>query len=142
MRLAEWEVTNARLRREMMVVPSLRRASASMAFVAAVWAQPVGAVDIGKALQRPVTASFSSPKKLYDIERCIVLLDGPGGPTVLRQPDRPNEEMIAYIGNGMAVINVITLKQDGETVKIEDHENHGLAAGVLRKAPQAIESCI
>ncbi|MBA2935304.1 hypothetical protein HZF05_14545 [Sphingomonas sp. CGMCC 1.13654] len=118
----------------------LRAALAVMAvagFSEAAWA-----VDIGKALQRPVSLTLNSSKGIFDLERCIVLLDGPGGPSVFRQPDRPDDDMIAYIGNGMAVTNVITLHRSGGSTTIEIRENRGLASGVLRKTPMGIESCL
>ena len=116
---------------------------ATLALIAAMGvAIPASAIDIGKALQRPVTGHLQSAKGIYDLERCIVLLDGPGVPVVYRQPDRPDEEMIAYTESGMVVVNVVTLKRVNSITNIELRANHGTFSGVLAKAPSAFESCL
>jgi hypothetical protein len=66
------------------------------------------ATDIAKTQAKPIELSFMSKRPIFEVERCLIEVDSPGVPTVYRQPDRPNETMIAYL-NGMSVPMIINL---------------------------------
>lgn len=102
---------------------------------------PADAADLGKALTRPITGSFTSAKSIFDIERCIVLLDNRGLPFVYRQPDRPNDALIAF-SLGIVVTTVITLHQEGATTHVETRNLTGIVGGVGRKLPSGFEGCL
>jgi hypothetical protein len=95
--------------------------------------------DMGRILQLPASATFSSSKGIYDIERCIVLLESRGIPFIYRQPDRPDEEYIAYTGYGSAVPLVIMIKREDGTTRIEEHESRSIGSGA--KWPDGLAGC-
>ena len=103
--------------------------------------RPASAMDIGKALERPITARYESRKNVYDLERCLILLDGPGVPIVYRQPDRPNQLMIVYTGGGTSVVNVLTIEQQESLTKLEIRESRGIIGAASKRTPP-IESCL
>jgi hypothetical protein len=55
------------------------------------------AEGIGKSITKHETVkNFVSKKSIYDLERCIILLNSFGFPVVYRQPDRTDFAMIAF----------------------------------------------
>lgn len=58
---------------------------------------------LSKFEERAPVAEFQSSAKMEDIERCLIDVDGWLAPRVYRQPDRPDEVSLVWIGpNGMA----------------------------------------
>lgn len=55
-----------------------------------------------------------SAVQMYDIERCLIDLDGKlGAPTVYRQPDRPDRETLLW-GDKSRTLRRIDLRKDGD----------------------------
>jgi len=79
---------------------------------------PASAIDVAKALTKPTDLEFVSSKSIYELERCITLLDLPGVPSVLRQPDRPNSSMMVYTGNKALLIVSLTTEENGTAVEV------------------------
>lgn len=78
----------------------------------------LSAADIGKLSRAQPDMQLQSEKSIYDIERCIVEVDGPGIPSIYRQPDRPNHTLIAYSMNS-AVIFLVGLERNETGAKVE-----------------------
>lgn len=101
----------------MKILPSKFLAS----FALAICATPLIASDIGTLRQKPVEFTYTSSKSMFDIERCAVEIDSTGLPFVYRQPDRPNEVMIAWsVGTGVPLL-------------LNMHANEGLVTIELRR---------
>jgi hypothetical protein len=57
---------------------------------------------MGKFEARALAADYRSPAKLEDIERCLLDMNGWLIPNVYRQPDRPDDVMLIWLGGGAA----------------------------------------
>jgi hypothetical protein len=99
-------------------------------FVIAISATPLLASDIGTLRQKPVEFTYTSSKSMFDIERCAVEVDNMSVPFVYRQPDRPNEAMIAWSG-GIGVPFLLNMHADEGLVTIELRRS----AILIRKPP-------
>lgn len=67
-----------------------------LALILIVLASPAYPYNLGKVLAEKPEAIVSGPRDLFDVERCIILVDEPSEPQVYRAPDRPNESLIYY----------------------------------------------
>jgi len=94
----------------------MRRTICAATLVATLWTAPVRAYDMGKVLASPADDSFISSRPMYEIERCAILVDAIFGVWVYRQPDRPNNELMAW---GTAI--VIELEAQGSGTKVITH---------------------
>ena len=102
---------------------------------------PVGAVasDIGRLGKLEPDITLTSTKNIFDIERCIIEMDGPGIPSVYRQPDRPQRSQIAYSA-GVGVTLLITLVQESTDSKVEVRRGRlGFRKGPI---PEMLKSCV
>lgn len=64
-----------------------------------------------------VSFDYESSAKLEDIERCLMDLTGSVMPTVYRQPDRVDEAMVLWIGDG-EVYSRVDLKRTSSGTQI------------------------
>ena len=55
------------------------------------------AFDLGKIRREPPDDQFVSAVPMFDIERCAIEVDAISVPTVYRQPDRPDQEMMVWV---------------------------------------------
>ena len=97
------------------------------------------AADISKLQSKEISETYTSNKSIYDMERCIILLDGPGLPLVYRQPDRPDFTMIAYgqeMGGVQALIE-ISVQDMGSKIDIRRRGNP-----FKMKPPEGLEGCL
>ena len=77
------------------------------------------ASDIGQLSREKPEWRFSSTKSIFEIERCIIEIDGPGIPSVYRQPDRLDRAQIAYsIGTGVILFVSLFQHETGSTIEI------------------------
>lgn len=53
--------------------------------------------------RKPPAAEYASPRKLEDIERCLIDMDGFIAPIVYRQPDRPDDVTLMWRGGSFAI---------------------------------------
>lgn len=73
------------------------------------------AYNLGKITGGTPEASFTSTRDLYEVERCIVMLDLPAQPSVYRSPDRPNESLIHF---GVTTPMAIKLLRSGSRLEV------------------------
>lgn len=71
---------------------------------------PAGAEWVGSYHKTKPDAEVQTGLKLYDLERCMVEIDGPSVPVTYRQPDRPNTLMIAWPGGDLGGVSVVRLE--------------------------------
>lgn len=77
------------------------------------------AADIGKLNQREPDITVTSNKTIFEIERCIIEIDGVGIPSVYRQPDRPDKTQIAYsLGSGVPLLIALMQFENGSKIEI------------------------
>jgi len=81
-------------------------------------ASPISAADIGKLRSKPVDLVLESSKHIFEVERCLIESDGPGVPSVYRQPDRPDFTMIAY-SQGIGVPLLVELSKTNTGTRID-----------------------
>ncbi|WCT73921.1 hypothetical protein PQ455_01425 [Sphingomonas naphthae] len=62
----------------------------------------IGAGPISKFDDHGLSADYVSRAKLEDVERCLMDMKGWLIPNVYRQPDRPDDVMLIWIGGGLA----------------------------------------
>lgn len=94
----------------------MKRTISAAALFASLWTAPSSAYDMAKVLVSPADDSFVSSRSMYDIERCAILVDAIVGVSIYRQPDRPNNELMAW---GTAI--VIELEAQGGGTKASTH---------------------
>lgn len=82
------------------------------ALIALALASPASAYNLGKVLAEKPEAVLSGPRALFDVERCIILIDEPSEPQVYRAPDRPNDSLI-YYATGIGHPIAYKLSQEG-----------------------------
>ena len=81
----------------------------------AVWSSAAQAFDLGKLLKEKPDGEFTSPKSVYDIERCLLLRDWRDPVFLYRAPDRPEESLVYFTG-GFNETRAIELRRaDGGT---------------------------
>lgn len=62
---------------------------------------------LSKFDDRKPELEITAPSKLEDIERCLINMDGWLAPIVYRQPDRPDDVSLLWLGpNGLASAKV------------------------------------
>ena len=59
-------------------------------------ASPAMSYNLAKAMSGSFDAKFTSALPLFEVERCIVMLDLPAQPSVYRTPDKPNESLVHF----------------------------------------------
>ena len=74
------------------------------------YATPSWAIWVGHYRTKSPDLDLQTKLPMYDLERCVVEIDGPSVPSVYRQPDRPNEVLIAWIGGDFGGVTVIKLE--------------------------------
>ena len=85
------------------------------------FANPLSAADIGKTRSRPVDLILESSQNIFEVERCIIESDGPGIPSVYRQPDRPDFTTIAYSqGTGVPLLVELSRNNNGTRIAIRN----------------------
>jgi hypothetical protein len=94
----------------------MKRTIRAAALFATLWTAPASAYDMAKVLVFPTEDRFVSSRSMYDIERCAILEDAIVGVSVYRQPDRPNNELVAW---GTAI--VIELEAQAGGTKVSTH---------------------
>lgn len=94
----------------------MKRTVSAVALFASLWTAPASAYDMAKVLVSPADDRFVSSRSMYDIERCAILVDAIVGVSVYRQPDRPNNELMAW---GTAI--VIELEAQAGDTKVSTH---------------------
>src|SRR3546814_1987526 len=73
--------------------------------------------DLAKALSKEPVATYVSNKPLFEVERCLIMLDTPNVPVVYRTPDRPDHSLVYW--NSMVVELV---RADNQTrIRSEEH---------------------
>lgn len=74
---------------------------------------------ISKFNEKAPVADYRSGRKMEDIERCLIDMDGWLAPNVYRQPDKPNEVTLLWITGGLsagkAAARVDLLREPGGT---------------------------
>lgn len=70
------------------------------AVVAATWLSPAIASDVAGLMKTQPVFSNTTNKNMYDLERCMIEVDGPIMPHVYRQPDRPQRVLMVWDGGG------------------------------------------
>ncbi len=60
----------------------------------------VAAGPISKFDQKSPVADYSTARRLEDVERCLIDMDGWLAPNVYSQPDRPDEVTLIWIAGG------------------------------------------
>jgi hypothetical protein len=86
-----------------------------------VFALGIAAGPLSKFDGRQPEARLQSSKPIGDIERCLIDLSGVPAPQVYRQPDRPDEVTILWIGTGPMngpAIGKAELKKVGGVVNV------------------------
>lgn len=68
----------------------------ALAALLSMLASSASAYNLAKAMAGKPEAQFESSRPLYEVERCIVMLDLPSQPSVYRTPDRPDESLIHF----------------------------------------------
>ena len=63
-------------------------------------AMPAFASDVAGLMKTEPVYSAITGKNMYDLERCMVEVDGPIMPHVYRQPDRPQRVLMVWDGGG------------------------------------------
>jgi hypothetical protein len=58
------------------------------------------AADLTGLMKTNPVASQTTSKGLYDLERCMIGVDGPSMPYIYRQPDRPERVTVVWDGTG------------------------------------------
>jgi len=95
-----------------------------MAFFAACAASAATGGPISKFDDRAPNAEFHSPRKMEDVERCLLDLDGQLAPQVYRQPDRPDDVLLVWLKAGtLAGITdgKVELHREGEGTKVRSY---------------------
>ncbi len=101
-------------------------------------AEPLYGANLGQVLRSLIDLSYQSRKSIYDVERCIVLLDTTGIPSVYRQPDRPGKTLIAYsLGTGVPYALELTTTETGTRIDVRAQR-----IGVLKRFPPSLETCL
>lgn len=90
------------------------------------------ASDLGKIRSQKPDDEFVSSVSMFDIERCAIDVDALDTPTVYRQPDRPQFEMIAW---ATSILVELESTSKGTLVKTHFQTPGG------RKARKRILSC-
>lgn len=90
------------------------------------------ASDLGKIRSQKPDDEFVSSVSMYDIERCAIEVDALDTPTVYRQPDHPQFEMIAW---ATSILVELESTSKGTLVKTHFQTPGG------RKARKRILSC-
>lgn len=90
------------------------------------------ASDLGKVRSQKPDDEFVSSVSMFDIERCAIDVDAIETPTVYRQPDRPQFEMIAW---ATSILVELESTSKGTLVKTHFQTPGG------RKARKRILSC-
>ena len=67
------------------------------------------AIHVGSYNGKDPDRVIQTQRGLYDLERCIIEIDGPSVPSAYRQPDRPGEVLIAWVGGDFGGVTVIKL---------------------------------
>ncbi|WP_273301260.1 hypothetical protein [Sphingomonas ursincola] len=67
---------------------------------ALVAATPGYAADVAGLMKTVPVFSKVTGKNMYELERCMIEVDGPIMPHVYRQPDRPQRVMMVWDGGG------------------------------------------
>lgn len=75
-----------------------------IAFAAAMLTVPIAAIagPFSKYETRQLEHDYQSRAKIFDVERCIIDVDGWPPPLVFRQPDRPDVVTIIWTEDGGA----------------------------------------
>ena len=76
---------------------------------------PAIAYHLTKVMSGKPEAKFQSQRPLFEIERCIVMLDLPAQPSVYRTPDKPSESIVHF---GTITPMAIQLLQKSGTVDV------------------------
>ena len=77
-------------------------------------ASPGNAYSLERALLEPAKATYSTARPLYDVERCLLVIDFNAAPVIYRAPDRPNES-IFYLTTTGGAAGVIALRRVADT---------------------------
>src|SRR3546814_7225719 len=77
--------------------------------------------DLAKALSKEPVATYVSNKPLFEVERCLIMLDTPNVQVVYRTPDRPDHSLVYW--NSMVVELV---RADNQTrIVVRNHATRG-----------------
>lgn len=95
-------------------------------------ASGASAADLGKLRSSAPDDQFQSDRSMYDIERCMIEVDALAIPTVYRQPDRPDAELIAW-----ETAILIEMTTNGNGTKLVAH----FQSGGARKARKRLLAC-
>ena len=87
----------------------------SLIILAVFISTPAIAYDLTKVMSGKPEARFQSQRSLFEIERCIVMLDLPAQPSVYRTPDKPFESIVHF---GTITPMAIQLLQKSDTVDV------------------------
>jgi len=102
----------------------------SVALCGLLMAAPSFAYSLENALLEPDKASYSTARSIYDVERCLLVIDLNAAPVIYRAPDRPDES-IFYLTTTGGAGGVIALKRVGNTTHFA--LKTGLAEGYRKK---------
>ncbi|RVT91295.1 hypothetical protein [Sphingomonas crocodyli] len=69
-----------------------------MAVLMLAWCSSAHAYDLGNLLREKPDGTFSTPKPLFEVERCLLLRDWRDSVFVYRTPDRPDESLVYFTG--------------------------------------------
>lgn len=99
-----------------------------IALLAALIAAPAWAGPLSKFEEKTPELTTVSAVPIYDLERCLMDLDGWPLPMVIRQPDRPDEVTLVYYVN-MTARGRLDLRRTaaGTEVKAWEIGNQGRA---------------
>ena len=78
----------------------MRAATIIAALCCAVAAAPSHAEDVTGLMRTKPVFTVSTDRRMYDLERCMIGVDAPVMPFVYRQPDRPDQALFVWDGNG------------------------------------------
>lgn len=65
-----------------------------------IFASPALGADVAGLMKTVPVFSTATAKNMYELERCMIEVDGPIMPHVYRQPDRPQRVMMVWDGGG------------------------------------------
>lgn len=73
---------------------------------------------ISKFDDRPPVADYKTAVNIYDVERCLIDMEGWRVPNVQRQPDRPDESKLIWFGHDGLTKARLDLKREGSQTHV------------------------